>query len=811
METPTPNLADLGLKAASSASLFAGTLGKYSIWIAFALFAGLTVFAFLPENLTLRRLRNVSFVGGTLAIATAFGVLTWLFVNNQFQYGYVFNHGDTTTSLEYKVAGVWTAQEGSFLLWALTSAVFGALTLRSVGEYHKFYTGIYGSVLAILMAILINETPFNLLDNVTQNGIVYVPPRGDGMTPALQNYWVVIHPPIIFVGFGSLTVPFALAFAAMIMGKVDDWVKYVRPWSLAGLSILGLGISLGGLWAYETQGWGGFWAWDPVENVSLVPWLVLAAFIHGVIVQAATTRWIPSNLLLGGLPFLLFVYGTFLTRSGLLDNVSNHSFASMDEKARGILKGGLITLTAAFSLLWVFRGTRLKSANPRPANAGKGISREDAYTTGTVLLSLLAFVVSLGMSWPVIKAATSSGTQQRVEEALYHQVTVWMYLPLMVLMGTAPFLKWKSESLKTVLQRLYVITCVTLGLLGVGLILIKNPTFGVGLDPAATVAGPNNSKLPLIPVMLALMFVTMFVAVTNLVRAVEVGRKSKLGTGGFITHFGLAVLLGGLILSRGFEREERIFVREGSPSQAMGYEISFNRLDMKDSFDRDGRVVFDVKAPTGEKFEAKPSLYYYEQNGEIKANVWPWIRTTASHDLYLAMREPEINVWAKPLEVKPGESKTESNITVKYNEFTSNGKQGPGAKFGAKLAITYQDKTYNVEPYLEIGDQGMVPSLTRVSDDFIVSLTRFDAGSRTAFINLMFSPPIYPIQVFYKPLTSLIWVGTGIFTIGGFISAIYRRARRARAENDFVEKTEPVGPKLDGPTELPPNATGATA
>ena len=168
------------------------------------------------------------------------------------------------------------------------------------------------------------------------------------MTPALQNYWVAIHPPTIFSGFGLLIVPFALGVAGLFRRDLVGWASAARPFVLWGVAILGLGISMGGLWAYETQGWGGFWAWDPVENVSLVPWLFLVALSHGLIVQARTSRGLFMTALLAGVPFLSFVYGTFLTRSGLLDKVSNHSFASMDGSALQVLRGMLAALVVGY-------------------------------------------------------------------------------------------------------------------------------------------------------------------------------------------------------------------------------------------------------------------------------------------------------------------------------------------------------------------------------------------------------------------------------------------------------------------------------
>ncbi|RYG39457.1 hypothetical protein EON79_24055, partial [bacterium] len=330
---------------------------------------------------------------------------------------------------------------------------FGFWALLRAGQFTRPAAGAMAIFLAGICAIIHKGSAFTFLNDVVQKGEVLLPPNGNGLTPSLQNYWVAIHPPTIFSGFGLLIVPFGLGVAGVIRRDLTGWIAAARPFALWGVAILGLGISMGGLWAYETQGWGGFWAWDPVENVSLVPWLFLVALAHSLLIQARTARGSIATLVLAGLPFLAFVYGTFLTRSGLLDKVSVHSFASMEADALRYLRGMLIGLAIGY-VAYVVQSIRLAKALPAPVPVERpaGYDRGQAYAAGIVLISLIAVVVSVGMSWPVLQVLRG-GEGARIEEPTYHKALVWFFIPVMLLMAVGPFLTWKAEVPKETWRR----------------------------------------------------------------------------------------------------------------------------------------------------------------------------------------------------------------------------------------------------------------------------------------------------------------------------------------------------------------------
>src|SRR5689334_3050201 len=278
----------------------AGPVGRVFVLAAIVFFLLSAIgWSLASRNPKAETLGKRCFTLGACSIFGAFLTLASLFVGDQFQYNYVFSHSDSIIALKYKIAAIWAGQQGSFLLWACTSSLFGLLAVRVTGKYRRWFTVPYAAFLASLCGILAYETPFNV---TLIDGRALVPPIGVGLTPSLQNYWVVIHPPTIFMGFGSLTVMFCFAISAMLTGDLKSWLALVRPWALVSLAVLGLGLCMGGFWAYETLGWGGFWAWDPVENVSFVPWVFTAAFVHGLIVQTTRGRWPWTNLMLAGLP-----------------------------------------------------------------------------------------------------------------------------------------------------------------------------------------------------------------------------------------------------------------------------------------------------------------------------------------------------------------------------------------------------------------------------------------------------------------------------------------------------------------------------
>jgi cytochrome c-type biogenesis protein CcmF len=776
------DLAELGLPLAPQWSLQLGQLGKSLVILGTSIYLLAAVASlFSIKHPKLWKVGPTAFWIGTACLASVFAILISLFVTDQFHFEYVRARSMVDSAAFYKVAGVWSGQQGSFILWGVASALFGLLTLRAVGNiYRPWYLACYSVFLAFICAIVAFETPFNILNELVQGGKTYTIPDGVGLTPALQNLWMVIHPPIIFLGFGSLTILACWAVAAMASGNLTDWVPAVRPWAILSATILGLGLCLGGFWAYETLGWGGFWAWDPVENVSFVPWVLGIALIHGLIVQAARQRWVWTNLLLAGLPFLFFVYGTFLTRSGVFGTASVHSFVSMDRIAYRLLLGFLILSTIGFLALWLLRGRSVAKNLSKPSV--DGIHRENAYLSGVLMLSATAAATAIGMSIPAI-TVIATGQQRLVNEQNYHQVLAWVFVPLMIAMAAGPFLSWKPTTMRELFNRMFGVLCVSLGLVGIALFILRDPNWGVHMSVGEFTQLPFGLKVPRLPWITFLLFICTLAAVGNAWRISEVVRKSQMQTGPFLSHLGVAVLMAGMILSRGLERSEKGYVIPGATTRLLDFTLEYQghtKLGSeKGILDRDNKVMFKL-TNADRTYIAKPGLYYtVSEGGEESEMVWPHIDRQITHDTYLTLYKPVTNVWEQPHSLKEGESKTENEVTLTYDRFEMEGEPGqPGTKFKAYVTITARGETFKAQPYLELTGHGVRPEIVPAGSELSVVMPRIEAKDQSASFQILLSRPAYPVELFYKPMTGLVWGGTGIMVLGGFLSAWSRRFRR---------------------------------
>lgn len=535
--------------------------------------------------------------------------------------------------------------------------------------------------------------------------------------------------------------------------------------------------------------------WDPVENASFVPWLFLVAFVHGLIVQVSRKRWHGLNLWLGALPFFAFLYGTYLTRSGALGDTSVHSFANMERTALQILKGLIGVFSFGFLGLYLWRGRKLGASldQPKVAMSSPGsVDRESLYGGGIVLLAMLGLALAVGMSWPMFMSMAGRSAA-KIEEPIFHKVVVWFFVPIMLLTAVAPFVSWRGIGKKALFGRFVNILSIAIGSVGCLLIALRTPSWGVSGLGNATVSMPFGFRMATLPWVAFLLVICAISAVANGWRLVESLKRARSSAGAFVSHFGLAILMAGLIASRGFEQEEKVFLRPERPETALGYTMTYRGVEGKSLYDREGKVVFDVTSPEGEKFQARPGLFYNPgQDGQDKAFVWPFVHQAFGHDVYMSMGAPVIFAWDGDGHwFKPGETQTYQGITVKYLGLETTGQLGtPSAKFTARLKVKVDNRTYDAAPSLMVRD--MKPEMPRVGDELRVTLLRIDANDKSAQLQMLFASPIYPIQIFTKPLTGLVWGGTGILFLGGFISAWYRR--RPRPAEVLADDPEPVAP-----------------
>jgi cytochrome c-type biogenesis protein CcmF len=761
-----------------------GNAGKGFIFLAIALCFLAALAMFLEREKLGRRF----FTFGALSFVCAFGSLLVLFLTHQFQFKYVFDHSALDHETQYLVAGVWSGQEGSFLLWGLMASVVGVIAVRSAGMYRRAFTIVYGLFLSGLAGILAYESPFKLLEVIDEAGkmLHVVPPEGRGLVPSLLNYWIVIHPPTIFLGFGVLTVLFAYAFAAVIKRDVVSWIPLVRPWAVFALAVLGVGLCMGGFWAYETLGWGGFWMWDPVENTSFVPWCAVVAFVHAMFVQQARKKWFLANVLFGALPFVLFCYGTFLTRSGYLGDTSVHSFAEMNPVARWLLVGLSAASLIAFVVATIVNWGKIAESLPKASEIRTSfLNRETFYGIGVWLIWALAITTALGMSVPLLSRLVEEKPKV-VEEQLYHQVLAWGFVPLMLAMAVAPFLTWKGLTFGQLMNRIINCIAITIGMVGFILLWMKSPGFHAPAKGDLIDLGPFGKSEAIVSWVLFLTGICLFVAVASFWRMMESLKKSTQTVGAMLAHFGLALAMLGLVFSRGFEQKAELIVHPSESPTAFGYSIE--ALEQTSQFsDRNNKIPIRAVSPN-EQITATPTLYYYMGNdGEPKPMAWPSIVSRPLYDYYFAIAEPifEATDWTDFVltedPVNQPDLKAHRDVALMYTGYEV---QGSVAEDGeslltANIVAVMDDERYDIAPSIRVRLREQPEHIeARIGDRYRVTLGAMDPKTHAIKIKLDYVQPAYPVVIYFKPLTLLVWLGVGIMTVGGLLSAATRRRER---------------------------------
>ena len=760
-----------GLVAPPQWAGFVGTAGRVFVYAAIFFFLVCTVGFIANRQPPLSRLAARSFTLGCISIFGAMASLGTLMVQQQFQYQFVFDHTDRTTTIPYRIAAIWSGQEGSFLLWATCSALIGLFAVRHTAELRRAFTATYSLFLGAIAAILAYETPFRV---ALIEGKLLMPPTGNGLTPALRNYWVIIHPPTIFLGFGALTVLYAWSLASLANRDLDRWIVPVRPWIIITSTLIGVGLCMGGFWAYETLGWGGFWAWDPVENTSFVPWILTLAMLHGVFLQVARGTGKVANAVLAASGFVAFAYGTFLTRSGFMGDASVHSFAQMDRSALRLLVGLVLASIVGFAIMLIryVRGAKPIESEPKKPEHALNLAR--GYRWGTWLLVAMAITTAIGMSVPVISVLLNA-QQKTVEPVLYNQMLTWFFVPIAILMAASPFLSWRGLGRSEFFARF--VHSVSLSLALTALIIFFHKRLPTQFRPTADdfVAFPFGIHVSPEPWVYFLSWVCLLGISANIWRLGETFKRSRSGIGGFVSHIGALTIVLGLIVSNGLERKQQFFLKQGEPSQVMGYTAEIGK-ETGDLFEESNKMPVTLKGDLGNE-TLSPTLYYVQMPGrEPQSVAWPSIRVRPLYDLYLALGEHTFEV-GQPTSVPVGKTIKVEDYEFKYREFKREGEAGQiGTKFGALIDAKAPDGTVQtIFPKMGVGGAEGPQFETVEVGPYMVAMRGMDAGTKAATLEFFYKQPYHAAELYFKPLTILVWGGTGIMTLGGIIAAIARR------------------------------------
>ncbi len=528
----------------------------------FGAFAGFWGGRKRSANLTESSFHAVYAVG---ALVLAAAVILWYgLLADQFQLAYVWNHSERALPLFYKFSALWGGQSGSLLFWTLLLSAYSiAAALAFRHKQAALMPFVNATLLAtsgfFLVLLVFSANPFE------QYG--FQPPDGQGLNPLLQNYWMVIHPVMLYLGWVGLTVPFAFAVAALMSKKLGNtWVRIVRRWTLVPWMFLSAGIIMGSQWAYMELGWGGYWAWDPVENASFLPWLTATAFLHSIIIQERRGMLKVWNLVLIWLTYVLVVLGTFTTRSGILESV--HSFARSDV---GPLFLGFLIIVV-FSFLWLLfdRMPLLRSEN----HIDSVLSREAAFLANNWLFTGIAFAVLWGTFFPMFSEII---TGQRISVAApwFNKVTGPLFLLLFVMMGVGPLLGWRRTSVD-MLRKQFTWPLV------ISLIFAVTFYFGVsqriypvaGLTACVFVTATILQEF--VRGMLARRAATgenPFTATWNLMR------RNGQRYGGYIVHLGMVMIGVAVIGNQFYVETTNVTLQRGESAELSGYTFVYDGLN----------------------------------------------------------------------------------------------------------------------------------------------------------------------------------------------------------------------------------------
>ncbi|MCB0336939.1 MAG: heme lyase CcmF/NrfE family subunit, partial [Bdellovibrionales bacterium] len=381
--------------------------------------------------------------------------LAWSFVTDDYTNQYVWQHSDKSMSVIYKLTAIWGGMDGSMLLWGFMLSVSSALAALQAPHYSRKLAPwvlcvLHGCCLFFLTLLVFYTNPFRYLK------ADFIPPDGNGLNPLLQNPYMAIHPPMLYLGFTTFTVPFAFCMGALLSGVLtNEWLRLSRTWTLVAWSFLTLGIVLGGHWAYIELGWGGFWAWDPVENASFLPWLTGTAYLHSVMVQERKNMLKFWNVWLIVITFSLTVFGTFLTRSGVVQSV--HAFASTDI---GPVFLYFLALVLAMSV-WLSILRRKDLASERHIESI--FSREAAFLLNNLIFLSICFATLWGVLFPVF-SEYFTGVKRSVGIPFFNTVNVPLFLFLILLMGIGPMIAWRKANLTQIRRTLLMPFAYTCGL-----------------------------------------------------------------------------------------------------------------------------------------------------------------------------------------------------------------------------------------------------------------------------------------------------------------------------------------------------------
>ncbi len=809
--------------------LWIGQAGHFLVILAFVAALLSTISYFIAsrnktgiDTASWMRQARILFIVQAASIFLIFVALIFICSQHWFEYMYAYKHSSKELEFKYLLACIWEGQEGSFLLWSIWHCVLGFIFIwRRKSSFSLGWEAPVMTVVSLaqffLMAMLLGiyvfdahlgSSPFTLTRQeinapiFAQANYLSLINDGVGLNILLRNYWMVIHPPILFLGFASAIIPFAYAYAGLQQKRFGDWIKPALPWALACAAILGTGIMMGGKWAYESLSFGGYWAWDPVENASLVPWLILIAGLHCMAIYRATGHSLRACYFFIFLAFSFVLYSTFLTRTGVLGDTSVHSFTEAG-KAINVM---ILTFVGAFVLPALYLLFKNYKKIPAIHKEEETNSREFWMFIGSIVFFLTAIFIIAKTSVPVYNKITGGNIAPPADvEFSYNKVVVLIAFIVGILTGVTQYFRYKTTPKGLVLRNLALPLFISAALTLL-LAFVYPFTFqkhGLGFLIAIYCAG----------------FATIFAAVANAFYFVKASKSVLLKAGGSVAHFGFAVLIFGMLVSSSNKEtisssrvngitlpasidpmtkqqddpQENLTLIRDVPARMGDYEVTYQ----SDSAGLEtGRkfysLLFEKKQPGAttarETFFIQPDVYMMKDNN-MSSN--PDTKNYLTKDVFTyisyALNDKSTNKDTAAFTLKElhkGDTTYYSNgmIVLKdivKNPTTDKYKTGPGtmALMADLSVITKNGKVFSASPIIEVNGN----DVNFVDDTlFAQSLyTRFSGIGTDNKIKIGFKEAqglidFVTVKTYVFPYINLVWLGLIIMSTGIVISMLYR-------------------------------------
>lgn len=709
-----------------------------------------------------------------------------LILNHQFQYTYIWEYSSRELSLPLLISSFFAGQEGSILLWLLFASLIGISLLAFLKKHQEFESSVmifYTLVMVFLSFLLILKSPFEFIWETfpKEAKVGFIPEDGRGLNPILQNFWMIIHPPVLFIGFAALAIPFAFSLSALLLNRYQQWVYLNLPWLLFSTGILGAGIILGGFWAYGVLGWGGYWSWDPVENSSLIPWILSVAAVHTMISQQVTKKYIITNILLNIFAFLFVLYSTFLTRSGILADASVHSFVKPGNEVYITLILFILFFLLLSLALFIMRFKKIKESINKIPSYKKEInisSKETTIFIGAIILIISAFLIISGTSLPIVSSSKVD------PNTFYNQTNMILAISFTLLAGLAFYLNWEKR-IENLFKKIWLpLSLSILATVLIAIFAIQNLYF------------------------LIFIFVCIFTFFIDFFAIIERIKIRNFTIGFALGHIGLSLFFIGVISSARYSEEVNLQLEKNIPVEAFGYKFTYigDEEFTDNDNERDLKYYLNVKVEKDNKeLILKPVMYFSSYMNSVMKE--PYIVNFFTKDLYLSPLEliaPQQFSQEDILNFKPDEEKLIGDFKVKFLNLDVS--QVP------MRSVNINEKNYSIYANIELskdkkkepltlklnynkGNPEPEPAKSTIDTNYTLFFTGVNVkdkdGKKTVNIAIVdskkqaeFEKEKLIVSVSIKPFIGILWIGA-IILLFGFFYSIFNRVKIMR---NYVSK-----------------------